>query len=254
MIENANGAVWKKLIQTCKFFYPKKDLYPVEKFSVYNDESRRIDCSLIIDGKYFEAKYSVPKLWVYNSFNSGSKPTGLPDDVKTVLSKIFKFDLRRLDLRFQSLTFEDYQILTSSGTIKELNFCKVNITHSHGTKVSADKLFDNLYNLEVFKSDRHSLQFEADTAKKIANNLPRLQKLRSFELTKLEEGFDVSSFSDFLMKNETVFVRFDYLWNEFSNAYKQIIEAFIDKILKNPPKILPIIEFPGCDDLKFAEY
>uniref|UniRef100_A0AC34G4Z0 Uncharacterized protein n=1 Tax=Panagrolaimus sp. ES5 TaxID=591445 RepID=A0AC34G4Z0_9BILA len=152
IIENANGAVWKKLIQTCKFFYPKKNLYPVNEFVVYSDDSRRIDCTMIIDGKSFDAKSIVPKLWLYNSFESGSQPEGFPDDVTTVLPKIFKCDLRFLNLYFQDLKFEEYQILTSSGTIKEMNLYFVHIVQSNGIRASADKLLDNLYNLEVFKS------------------------------------------------------------------------------------------------------
>uniref|UniRef100_A0AC34EZ99 DUF38 domain-containing protein n=1 Tax=Panagrolaimus sp. ES5 TaxID=591445 RepID=A0AC34EZ99_9BILA len=254
IIENANGSVWKKLIQTCKYFYSKKDLYPVEKFVVFSDESRSIGCTMKIDRKFRHPKSAVPKLWLYNSFKGGNDPDGYPSDVSTVIPKIFKFDLRCLELSFQSLKFEEYQILTASGTIKELNLFYVNIAHSDGTKVTADRLFDNLPNLQKLKCFKYLMKFKSDTVKKMVEILSGLKNLLAIEFEYFDQSFDLSAFSDFLMKNETVFVHFEYLDNEFDDAYQQMIDAFIAKIMENPPKIIPVIKFPGCGDLKFAEY
>lgn len=38
------------------------------------------------------------------------------------------------------------------------------------------------------------------------------------------------------------------------NGYKQILEEFIDKLMKNPPKVMPYIWFPGFDNVRFKEY
>uniref|UniRef100_A0AC34F4Z8 DUF38 domain-containing protein n=1 Tax=Panagrolaimus sp. ES5 TaxID=591445 RepID=A0AC34F4Z8_9BILA len=227
MIENANGA---------------KDLYPVDELLAHMNDK------ITIDGKDFLlAKFKdAPKSWLYKSLSRG-----YASNFK--ISKNFKFDLRVLDLRFQRIIFEEYQTLTASGTIEKMTLHDVNVIQSDGISITSDILFENLRNLKELSM---RFQFEKmlfETVKKMTEILPRLQKLRIFSLKFFDESFDFSFFSEFLMKNETVDVYLQRFRN-LSDAYKQMLETFMENCMRNPPKRIPYISFPGCDKVKFAEY
>uniref|UniRef100_A0AC34GTZ7 F-box domain-containing protein n=1 Tax=Panagrolaimus sp. ES5 TaxID=591445 RepID=A0AC34GTZ7_9BILA len=207
VIKNANGAVWKKLIQTCKYFYAKKDLYPVEKFMAYV-ETHKLPASAVIP-------------------------------------KIYKFDLRVLQLCYQNLTLEEYQILTVSGTVENLNLKDVIITQSHGFPITLDMLFENLRNLQEFELYfRDIRQLGPDTAQKMTVILPRLQKLRKLKLIGVNQNFDLFSFTDFLMKNETVFIHLI-----ISSVNSDAFVTMINRIIETPPKRIPFINY-----LQFEDY
>uniref|UniRef100_A0A914Q3Y7 Uncharacterized protein n=1 Tax=Panagrolaimus davidi TaxID=227884 RepID=A0A914Q3Y7_9BILA len=140
MIKNCKSAkVWKKLIMSCKYFFPKFSVLPIKTMNVYTDSK----CEA--DKEKFNSSKFIPKLWVYDTFNYHAS------NFSNSKLKILKFDLRILIMFDQNLTFNDYQKLTSSGSLKSiiLYFCK--IENSDGTNVTVDKLLENLKHLVQFK-------------------------------------------------------------------------------------------------------
>uniref|UniRef100_A0A914YKJ9 Uncharacterized protein n=1 Tax=Panagrolaimus superbus TaxID=310955 RepID=A0A914YKJ9_9BILA len=91
--------------------------------------------------------------------------------------------------------------------------------------------------------------FQKDTFKKLADILPDLKEFSVLSLDGLTEAFDFASITDFLLKNENlvIFLRFDEDI-PLSDAYKEILEKFIDKIIETPPKEFPYIEFPRFEN------
>uniref|UniRef100_A0A914YBT7 Uncharacterized protein n=1 Tax=Panagrolaimus superbus TaxID=310955 RepID=A0A914YBT7_9BILA len=145
MIKNpSSGKVWKKLIKTCKFFYFKNPVLPVGALDVICDMKCRAD------GECFDTTLSFPNLWIFDSLkaNNDSVQTIIYDCVQLIVPKILKFELRILNVKAQELTWSDYQKLTSSGTIKEINLRDCRICNSEGR---IEKLFENLPNLEVIE-------------------------------------------------------------------------------------------------------
>uniref|UniRef100_A0AC34F1W2 Uncharacterized protein n=1 Tax=Panagrolaimus sp. ES5 TaxID=591445 RepID=A0AC34F1W2_9BILA len=202
------------------------------------------------DGKVVAPK-KASKLWIYNSFGAAENP----HSSYLVIRKIAKFDIRILDLSSQQLTFYQYQLLTASGTVEKVKLAVIEITDSNGFDVTFDKLFENLQNLKEFELATYkTIPFEADTVAKMIEILPRLKNLHQLKLGKLEENFDFSLFSEYLMKNGTVDVRLEFRGYGLSDAYKAMLETFIDKIMKNRPKQIPLILFPQLNKIKLAKY
>uniref|UniRef100_A0A914Y4X4 Uncharacterized protein n=1 Tax=Panagrolaimus superbus TaxID=310955 RepID=A0A914Y4X4_9BILA len=94
--------------------------------------------------------------------------------------------------------------------------------------------------------------FKTDTFKKLANILPCINKLYRFILCDLTEAFDFASMTDFLVKNENILISLNY-GVLLSDAYKEIIEKFIAKIIETPPKRIPYIDFPGFENSFFYD-
>uniref|UniRef100_A0AC34FLQ3 Uncharacterized protein n=1 Tax=Panagrolaimus sp. ES5 TaxID=591445 RepID=A0AC34FLQ3_9BILA len=256
MIKNSTGAAWKKLIQTCKYFFSKNSLVPVNSLLTYGSKT----VTIILDENVLDLSKGAPKLWIYDAFYARSSEGLSWDDSKAAslsISKILKFNLRILHLSCQDLTVEEYHLLTASGTVEALNLVQVSIMKSDGVGITFDKLFDNLQNLKEFTASFRvddSILFESDTVKKVAEILPRLQKLHKFYLHFLRTtSFDFASFSDFLLKNETVNVDLSY-FDDITGAYREMIETFIEKIIQNPPKRIPKIDLSQFDEVEFAKY
>uniref|UniRef100_A0A914QJ48 Uncharacterized protein n=1 Tax=Panagrolaimus davidi TaxID=227884 RepID=A0A914QJ48_9BILA len=234
MIKNCkSGKVWKKLIMLCKYFYSNNPVFPVKHLIV----NANLKCKAV--GENFDASRLIPKLWLYDSLsaNSGSK-------MSTLIPKIFKFDLHVLQIVNQNLTLGDYQKLTSSGS--RLTLWDSTIKNEDDTLVTADKLLEDLGNLHrcTMNYSNNLLTLQTETIKKIVQHLNGYKKMCAFQLFAINESFDFASFSDFLLKNETVCVYLRYV-APVSYAYKEIVENVIKKIKKNPSLKVPKILFYG---------
>uniref|UniRef100_A0A914YDJ3 Uncharacterized protein n=1 Tax=Panagrolaimus superbus TaxID=310955 RepID=A0A914YDJ3_9BILA len=199
------------------------------------------------DGVIFDSTKDIAKLWVYEELMVKWSP-----NATTILSlfipKINKCDLRSLYIWDQNLTFDEYQFLTSSGSLEELSLFSCTISHSDTTLVTFDQLFEKLHQLKSFDmrcDQNYSSMFKKDTFKKFADILPRLKELSYFKIHGLTEAFDFTSITDFLLKNETINITLDYRFEALSDEYLGILEKFIAKIIENPPEKIPVINSPG---------
>uniref|UniRef100_A0A914QVQ8 Uncharacterized protein n=1 Tax=Panagrolaimus davidi TaxID=227884 RepID=A0A914QVQ8_9BILA len=233
MIENCKSEkVWKKLIMSCKHFYSKKPVFPVKRLDVNAD----LKCKA--DGEFFNASKLFPKLWLYDSLfaNQGSK-------MSTLIPKIFKFDFRVLRIANQTLTFDDYQKLTSSGSIERLILWHSTVKNADDTIVTADKLLEGLDYLHrcTMVCSNNLLVLETETIGKIVQHLNGYKKMLGFQLCGINESFDFASFSDFLLNNETISVYLSYVG--VSAQYKEMVKNVIKEIKKNPSLKVPAVEF-----------
>uniref|UniRef100_A0A914Y9T8 Maturase K n=1 Tax=Panagrolaimus superbus TaxID=310955 RepID=A0A914Y9T8_9BILA len=97
-----------------------------------------------------------------------------------------KCNLRSLDIWNQSLTYDEYSFLTSSGDLKRLYLNEYIICHPNGTLVTFDQLFKNIPKLIAFFmvfAENYSSMFESDTFKKLTDILPHLKELDLYGLT-----------------------------------------------------------------------
>uniref|UniRef100_A0A914QH51 Uncharacterized protein n=1 Tax=Panagrolaimus davidi TaxID=227884 RepID=A0A914QH51_9BILA len=183
MIKNCKSAkVWKKLITSCKFFYPKYPILPVKRLDVY------FKPKCFADREIFNASKSFPKLWVYDVLVAGFNT-----NISIVFLNVFKFDLRVLSMSTQSLTFDEYKHLTSSGSIKEIYLKSCTIKNADGTIVTADKLVENLQLLEGFEMYRfNSLILQSGAMKKMVQHLNEFKKFRRFSLQGVQKKSGIS--------------------------------------------------------------
>uniref|UniRef100_A0A914QNR4 Uncharacterized protein n=1 Tax=Panagrolaimus davidi TaxID=227884 RepID=A0A914QNR4_9BILA len=234
MIKNCkSGKVWKKIIMSCKHFYPNKPVFPVKHFYVNASLKCKADVEL------FDASKFLPKSWLYDTLfaNQGTK-------MSTLIPKIFKFNLRKLEIANQNLTLGDYQKLTSSGSVEWIFLLRSTIKNEDDTNVTADKLLaglDNLHTSAMIYSN-NLLILQTETVKKIVRHLNGYKKMRCIKLFAINESFDFASFSDFLLNNETVNVHLSY-GAPVSAQYKKIVNNVIKEIKKNPSMKVPVIKF-----------
>uniref|UniRef100_A0AC34F1F7 Uncharacterized protein n=1 Tax=Panagrolaimus sp. ES5 TaxID=591445 RepID=A0AC34F1F7_9BILA len=143
MIENPqSGKAWKKLIMSCKYFYSKKPVFSVSTLDVLCDVKCRAD------NENFDATSPFPKLWVFDKLETKD---GEFVALKPLMPKIAKFDLRVLQIDDETLTWKDYQKLTSSDTIEQLFFKSIIIKNANGTMVTFDKILQNLPHLKAIE-------------------------------------------------------------------------------------------------------
>uniref|UniRef100_A0A914QQU9 DUF38 domain-containing protein n=1 Tax=Panagrolaimus davidi TaxID=227884 RepID=A0A914QQU9_9BILA len=173
----------------------------------------------------------------------------------SIIQKIVKCDLQILNIEGQTLTWEEYNFLTLSGTCKVVYLFECEIEYSDGSYVTADELFKNLQNIERFSLtfpenlwstiqwESYAVKaFQSDTVKKMVQIFQSLSKLKNVIFDYVTEAFDFSSLSDFIMENKSVFIEicFD---RPLSNDYKQMLQNFNDNIMENPPQKKPDVSW-----------
>uniref|UniRef100_A0AC34GUD3 Uncharacterized protein n=1 Tax=Panagrolaimus sp. ES5 TaxID=591445 RepID=A0AC34GUD3_9BILA len=193
-----------------------------------------------------------PKLWPCGKFLAACGEIQL----SKFIVKFSKFDLKYLRLYEQKLSWEDYQILTSSGSLERLELVSSEVRYSDGTIFTVEKLLQNLHQLKILKlEDYHAEIFETDTIKNLVAILPKCKHLRGLHFLNLTETFDFLSFKGYILANENVNIVLKYKYTvPLSFGYVQMLNNFIDKILKNPPKKIPDINYLDLDNDRYREY
>uniref|UniRef100_A0AC35FUI9 Ubiquitin-like domain-containing protein n=1 Tax=Panagrolaimus sp. PS1159 TaxID=55785 RepID=A0AC35FUI9_9BILA len=202
----------------------------------------------------FDKRTLEEKFWEeeYKRFNSTSSPKA----ISSLIPKIIECNLETLYIYKQYLSLSEYNFLIASGTIVCLTLYSCTIEDDDGNAVTVDKLFDTLRLIHTF--DMHcsnkSSWFDLDTVKKMVRIISRFRKLQCLGFHGLPETFDISSFTDFVLKNSSVDIRLAFSV-QLSAAYKKWIVNFMDEILQKQPKKVPRLQFPSyAEDSKFAEY
>uniref|UniRef100_A0AC34FGG4 Uncharacterized protein n=1 Tax=Panagrolaimus sp. ES5 TaxID=591445 RepID=A0AC34FGG4_9BILA len=245
MIQNPTGAAWKKLIQTCKYFFSKNAVFPVRKISISAEQ-------WVADGEHFNPEQAFPRLWLYDTFEVGYINAN-KTIVSSLIPKLFKCHVKIISIFCQSISWNDYKFLTSSGTFESLDFDWCSIKYPDGTDVTMDKLLENVQYLEKFEN--FGALFQPDTTKKLIKILPGIKNLHSFKLYALDESFDFASFIDFIMNNKSIDIYIGFITElKFSDGYKQILGESFAKIVANPLQMLPYIFCYGFRDDQYNAY
>uniref|UniRef100_A0A914Y3Q0 Uncharacterized protein n=1 Tax=Panagrolaimus superbus TaxID=310955 RepID=A0A914Y3Q0_9BILA len=141
ILKNATPKAWKKLIQTCKYFFPKNPVFPVYDLQADDNGKWHGD-----DGR-INTNNPVAKLWLYNilfAFHSGLSPT----TISSLIPKLSNCSLKAVLFTGQNLTWNEFQFLTSSGSIEWFDFCDCTLKYSDGKFVTFDKVLENFKNVE----------------------------------------------------------------------------------------------------------
>uniref|UniRef100_A0AC34FEE6 DUF38 domain-containing protein n=1 Tax=Panagrolaimus sp. ES5 TaxID=591445 RepID=A0AC34FEE6_9BILA len=242
IVENPTGKAWKKLIMTCKYFYPKNPVYPVQKMLA----GRYLEWE--IDNENFDAEKVSAKLWLYDSVYANSKLSSY-NALSTILKNVVKCNLKNLTLIYQKLTWNEFQILTSSGVFDDLHLYDPSIKRN-GEKATFDQFFENIQDAKKIKigfSTHESPKLNPDSVKKLAEILPRFKMLEHFELVNICENFDISSFADFILKNETVKIVLHYIYgSSLPDPLIEILKNINDNLVSNNKR--PCIFYPGFEE------
>ena len=190
--------VYNKLIKFCKYFSLKNPIITLYRLNFLNDvkywKTKKIN--VFQKRKKFKIENLNKKLWIYqkliviehrNQFLASS-----------LIPRIYRCDLIRLELSNQTLTFAEFRKLTSSGSLKKLDLARVLVKSDDGTIIPIEKLIESLpklrtcyYGNVLGEEGLQTITFET-AANLIA--IPHFPKMKEFHIYGIPESFDFEAF------------------------------------------------------------
>ena len=190
--------VFHKLIKCCKYFWLKNRVITLNGlYRFRNDEYCMTDK---INGFEKIQKFKIEnvnkKLWIYRNVYVLGRQNGLM--ASSIIPRIYRCDVSKLTLEFQSISFEEFRKLTSSGSFKSLYFFATIVKNDDGTIVPIEKLIEFLPKLQklIYENvhGQDGLQtITSETAAKVVA-LPHFPKMKRFDIYRIPESFDIEAF------------------------------------------------------------
>uniref|UniRef100_A0AC34GTM1 FTH domain-containing protein n=1 Tax=Panagrolaimus sp. ES5 TaxID=591445 RepID=A0AC34GTM1_9BILA len=234
-----------KLMQASKYFLFKEFPYFGVKSLIYYGDS----------WKFFQEKggsqildlESLTKpLWITGSINFNT----IKDEklVSDFLSKTDVCDIKSLTTYKQIITWDQFKKLSSSGTIKSINFSESDIMYADGGIVPMDEIIKLLPKLEYIFCDNLLSTVTIESTLKFIDLLDPTT-LKSIIMFEIPDSFDFKLFSAFMDANPSI----DF-WLDFdagiSDEYAEILQDYVDQLIQTSSyKIRRIrIRFPQISD------
>uniref|UniRef100_A0A914PR26 Uncharacterized protein n=1 Tax=Panagrolaimus davidi TaxID=227884 RepID=A0A914PR26_9BILA len=216
----SNAKAWQKLIQSCKYFFAKNQIFVIENLSFTRDY--RIKLSSNGFEKPFDIAKVPCKLWINEIFH-------FPYFISLIIPKIYRCDVKFLRFFHQTISFDAFLFLSSYVEIIELEF--VTVENENGSIVPFEKLVEILPKIKEIKFyDLTSSIITTNTVKELLK-IPHFSKINEIEIKGLTETFDIQSFFGYLKENKhTCFqLLFD---SSISQPFKICLEKIIDEIIE----------------------
>ena len=187
--------VYNKLIKSCKYFWLKNPFIVLNCLDSYTS-----DVYWSINGSIKFQKFEIgnvnEKLWIHPDLIVFDKRNQYL--ASSIISKIYRSDLTSLNLSYQTVSFDEFQKFTSSGSLESLEFYKTIVKDNDGNIVPIEKLIELLPKLQTFyfTNVRTKDGFQTITSETAANliAIPHFHQIQQFILEKIPESFDVDAF------------------------------------------------------------
>ena len=191
--------VYQKLIRCCKYFSLKSCIITFTRLERYCNE--KYWATYKINGfRKYRQKFNIEdvnkKLWIHFNLTVGNQQNQFL--ASALMLKIYRCDLIRFNLAFQSLTFNEFQKCTSSGCLESLYLYKTTVKNDDGTMVPIEKLIELLPKLQKIDSqnvpgEEGQQTITSETAANLVA-IPHFPKIKHFSLTEIPETFDIKTF------------------------------------------------------------
>ena len=146
-----SSKLWKKLIQTCKYFYSKNPVIVVDEVRETRDlanNSWNVSSDLWGPRINFILQNCSFKFWITVSLSAFILDT--PDRISSLIPRIYRFDLEILSLYKISITFDEFRCLTSSNSLIKLMFYEVIMKHADGSSVDLVQIMERIPRIQNF--------------------------------------------------------------------------------------------------------
>ena len=139
--------VWKNLIQTCKYFYSKNPIVVASHIcpGVVTSWKACLDSSWNNIQNSGRISY---KLWMAGSLTAflqesddAERALRCVPRISKLLPRIYRCDLKHLNLENDSLSYKEFCFLTSSKMVETLKLRYMVIKHDNGSMVEFDDIF-----------------------------------------------------------------------------------------------------------------
>ena len=191
--------VYHKLIRCCKYFWFKNPVITLN--DLYHCSRDKYWRTYKMNGfqgfKRFEIENFKEKLWIYQDLNVFRMLNTLL--ASSIIPRIYRCDLTSLTLSDQTLSFNEFQKLTSSGSLVSLYLKKTSMKNDGGTIVPIETLIEVLPNLEAFEYHNVSIAegglqtITSETAANL-NALPHFPQISNYTMGAIPESFNFEAF------------------------------------------------------------
>ena len=187
--------VYNKLIRCCKYFWFKNSIITLNCLYLFDDDkfwrTRKING---FPGVKLQIKNLNQKLWIYKKLLIDNEHD--PYLASSLIPKIYQCDLFHLDLSDQILTFNEFKIFTSSGSLKWLCLFETFVKTDDGPMVPIEKLielFPSLLKFEYFNVPVEEGGLQTITSETAANlvAIPHFPKIKRFTMYEIPESFEI---------------------------------------------------------------
>ena len=151
---------YEKLIRTCKYFISKNRIVPVAglqyyppNFNLYDREDGTLvylELGHAYDNSEFSGDFECidHKVIDYMLWLTGKLCVSHPDIIPSLITKIYRSDLKFLVLNHQTLSEEEYMILVSTGTIEGLALFQTVVKSEDGKVMALEEIVKGLPKLK----------------------------------------------------------------------------------------------------------
>ena len=123
--------LWKNLIQTCKHFFSKNPILVIDSLR-HKEETPGWIAKLGDERNIIDVENVPFTLWIISTFDAafgGPHPVALP------IQKIYRSELTVLMLQNVSLSYDEFQFLTSANIVNRVRLANLQLQHADGRVV-----------------------------------------------------------------------------------------------------------------------
>ena len=192
--------LYNKLIKLCKYFWLNNPIITLNCLDCYPQYELGDWHAGGVNGFRNKSQMKMEnvneKLWICEAlFVNGGQSESL---ASSIIPKIYRCDLTYMDLSSQMITFADFKLLVSSGSLFDLTLGQTIVKNADGSIVPIEKLIELLPNLRSFSylnvSDDEGLQtITSETAANLVV-VPHFPQIESFKIYGVPESFDIDAF------------------------------------------------------------
>uniref|UniRef100_A0A914P5D1 Uncharacterized protein n=1 Tax=Panagrolaimus davidi TaxID=227884 RepID=A0A914P5D1_9BILA len=227
-----SGKLWKKLIQSCKWFFDKNpivvipclhfdNVFKINGFSTCSTQH----CNYVRDRliKLINAPF---KLWITEFLEIVDRGGAA---AQYLIPRIYKCDAEDMKLFSPSLTFDEFAFLTREvlGPV----FFEMRILDKNKKQVSFEKILESLPKIQsifyYFLGDGSDVT--PDTVKKIIE-MEHVKKFSRMKLQDIPPCFDFDAFSKFMLENKQIWIVLAFYDRTVTEEYMVKVKAFAEKL------------------------
>ena len=189
--------LYNKLIKCCKYFWLKNPVITFDELvdcRNLNWRTRRLN-GFPQEGQFKMTNVNA-RIWIYENLSIFDNQNKFM--AKFLIPKIYRCNLNRLNLSYQSISFDEFKVFTSSSVIDSLSLNKTIVKDKNGTIIPIETLVELLPSLQKFEynnvPDEEGLQtITSETAANLIA-IPHFLQIKKFFIREIPEPFEFEVF------------------------------------------------------------
>uniref|UniRef100_A0A914QPN6 Uncharacterized protein n=1 Tax=Panagrolaimus davidi TaxID=227884 RepID=A0A914QPN6_9BILA len=131
----SNAKAWQKLIQSCKYFFAKNEIFAIEKLCLTSDSKLKLSMNGF--EKSFDFAKFPCKLWITDIFHVPF--VAIRNKISsTIIPKIYRCDVKVLELLHQIISFDKFLFLSSN--VEDIFLYETIVENENGSMVPLEKI------------------------------------------------------------------------------------------------------------------